>query len=816
MKKKIIAMTLYIALLLTSLIPVTALAVGDTEDGMEPDAHLCTCTTKCAEGAVNSACPVCGAEGAEFAQVCKGQVPQPDGDQGGNTPDGQGGEQGGNTPEAPVCTCTTKCAEGAGNPDCMVCGAEGADLSVCAGKADESGDEELGGTPSPGPSPVCTCTAKCSEGNVNPDCLVCAADWNSCAFTVENGDPEPDDKPETVTVTDWSWVDEQGILAADGKLYLPSAVTAESLEGIKALLPQYIQAGEEKIALTWTYDEATQSFAAALPEGYDLAEGAKPLTVETVNMGADTLEELSVQYIDASGAENTATATLVTAGDTAWSDTTTGGWYVVEGDTSIESRVTVTGNVHLILTDGCKLSVNRGIEVTRGNSLTIYAQSGGTGELIATATGADDAGIGGGFILNCGAVTLNGGKVTATGTGMGAGIGGNGGNITINGGIVEATGGGSGDGIGGTGGNIVVNGGQITARTGGSGAGIGGSRGNITISGGTVQATGGNGGAGIGGTSGATQATVTIKGGNVTAIGKNNSDGIGGTVTIEGGSVTATATNGSSIDGSVTVRPQQNYCIAVLTGSRQDNAAAVAGSPFDKDTVITELVSSAQYFSSHVEPASIAVTSISLDATELQLKLNGTATLKATVSPAGASNPTLFWSSNAPDIVSVDQNGVVKALKAGTAVITASATDGSNVKAECTVTVTVPVSSVTMSRSSLRIYEGKSYSLSAAVSPADATNKSLYWSSSNPDIASVDQNGKVTGHKPGVCTVFAQAQDGSKVFAACTVRVLHWYPGATPITGDSSHLGLWIGVLAVSACAIAAGAFILVKKRKSK
>ena len=124
------------------------------------------------------------------------------------------------------------------------------------------------------------------------------------------------------------------------------------------------------------------------------------------------------------------------------------------------------------------------------------------------------------------------------------------------------------------------------------------------------------------------------------------------------------------------------------------------------------------------------------------------------------------------------------------------------------------VSSVTMSRSSLRIYEGKSYSLSAAVSPADATNKSLYWSSSNPDIASVDQNGKVTGHKPGVCTVFAQAQDGSKVFAACTVRVLHWYPSATPITGDSSHLGLWIGVLAVSACAIGAAAFILIKKRK--
>ena len=123
---------------------------------------------------------------------------------------------------------------------------------------------------------------------------------------------------------------------------------------------------------------------------------------------------------------------------------------------------------------------------------------------------------------------------------------------------------------------------------------------------------------------------------------------------------------------------------------------------------------------------------------------------------------------------------------------------------------------VVMSRSSLRIYEGKSYSLSAAVSPADATDKSLYWGSSNPDIATVDQNGKVTGKAPGVCTIFAQAQDGSKVFASCVVRVLRWYPGATPITGDSSHLGLWIGVLAVSACAIGAAAFILIKKRKKK
>lgn len=910
MKKKVIAVALYIALLMTSVFPATALAEGEAEGG--PEAPDCICATKCSEGSVDPNCPVCSAEGADLS-ACKGPEPQPMNEQdGGDTtsPNGQGDGQGsGSTPTpaptVPVCACTVKCSEGTGNPDCPVCGAAGADLSACAGKAAESSGDENDSTPAPAPSPVCTCTAKCAEGAVNNQCPVCAADWNNCAFTGETDKPEGDNKPETVTVTGWSWVDEQGILAADGKLYLPSAVTAESLEGIKASLPQYIQAGGEKIALTWTYDEATGIFTAALPEGYALAEGAKILTVETVDMGADTLENEPVNYIDEDKQiQNCSDYTLVTAGDTAWSDTT-GGWYVLNSDVAIGSRVKVTGNVHLILADGCKLTVNGGIEVAQDNSLTIYAQSGGTGELIASATDAENAGIGGRFNLSCGTVTLNGGMVKATGAGLGAGIGGSGfggigGDITVNGGIVEAIGGSSGDGIGGTGGNIAVNDGQVTARTGGSGAGIGGSRGNITISGGTVQATGKNGGAGIGGTSGAV-ATVTIKGGIVIATGESGGDGIGGTVTIEGGSVTATATNGNSIDGSVTVRPEQNYCIAVLTGYSQDNATAVEGSPFNEETVITDLVSNARYFSSHMESASIAVTSISLDETELKLKVGSTATLNATVNPADASNKELSWSSSDPNVASVDSaTGVITALKAGTATITAAATDGSNVKAECKVTVIIPVTSVTMSRSSLRIYEGGSYSLSAAVSPDNATDKTLSWSSSDPSIASVDKDGKVTAHKAGTaiiyaaatdgsgvkaectvtvdvpvssvtmsrtslriyegrgytlsatvmpdnaadkgivwsssdpsvasvdqdgrvtahkrgaCIIYAQAQDGSGVYGYCTVQVLRWYPGATPITGDSSNLGLWIGVLAVSAVAIGAAAFILVKKRKKK
>ena len=113
MKKKIIAMTLYIALLLTSLIPVTALAVGDTEGGAEPP--VCTCTTKCSEGNVNSGCLVCSAEVADLS-VCKGQEPQQEDEQG-------GGDENDVTPApapSPVCTCTAKCAEGSLNDQCPV------------------------------------------------------------------------------------------------------------------------------------------------------------------------------------------------------------------------------------------------------------------------------------------------------------------------------------------------------------------------------------------------------------------------------------------------------------------------------------------------------------------------------------------------------------------------------------------------------------------------------------------------------------------------------------------------------------------------
>ena len=197
---------------------------------------------------------------------------------------------------------------------------------------------------------------------------------------------------------------------------------------------------------------------------------------------ADTVT--GITYLDASGAQQTCdNATAVTEDDTTWGTDNETTWYVAQGDVTIESRVTVTGDVHLILADGCNLTVNGGIYVSSwtASKLTIYGQENGTGELYAYASsGSYFAGIGGNKepYGTSGEITINGGNITAVGDGIGAGIGGGdmGGFecITINGGTVTATGGNNGGSSG------------IGTFEGGS------TSGTITISGGTVMATGTN------------------------------------------------------------------------------------------------------------------------------------------------------------------------------------------------------------------------------------------------------------------------------------------------------------------------------------
>lgn len=170
--------------------------------------------------------------------------------------------------------------------------------------------------------------------------------------------------------------------------------------------------------------------------------------------------------------------------------------------------------------------------------------------------------------------------------------------------------------------------------------------------------------------------------------------------------------------------------------------------------------------------SSVPVTGISLSAGEKTLKIGEEFTLSATVVPADASNKNVIWSSSDNTVATV-ANGVVKAVKAGQAEITAKTEDG-GFEAKCTITVMQPVSSIVLNTSSIRIVVHRSYILEATVMPENATNKAVLWSSSNTGIARVDDSGKVTALSAGTCTITATTVDGGFT-AQCTVKVLAGY-----------------------------------------
>ena len=244
----------------------------------------------------------------------------------------------------------------------------------------------------------------------------------------------------------------------------------------------------------------------AAPEACPAANASDTQTEEAVPVQEDTIAQRSVQddvaYVDETGAVQTQDGvTEVTAEDTTWES----GWYVAQGDVIIDHRVVVNGTVVLILADDCTLTVNGGINVSAGNSFTVYAQEAGTGVLTATG-GSKQAGIGGAEQQGGGTIIIHGGNITAQGGSTGAGIGG---------------------GSKGSGGTIAIHGGKVTAQGGYSGAGIGGGwtagGGTIRIAGGIVQASsdGDNTAAiGDGAYHDGKETSIAITGGIVTASGQ--------------------------------------------------------------------------------------------------------------------------------------------------------------------------------------------------------------------------------------------------------------------------------------------------------
>lgn len=170
-----------------------------------------------------------------------------------------------------------------------------------------------------------------------------------------------------------------------------------------------------------------------------------------------------------------------------------------------------------------------------------------------------------------------------------------------------------------------------------------------------------------------------------------------------------------------------------------------------------------------VSERTIPVKRIDLDRETLDLIIGESDTLTATVYPANATDQTVSWSSDNNAVATVE-NGVVYAVSVGSAKITAMTSNG--IEASCAVTVStkpIPVTGIVLDPTKLTLEPGKTATITATVSPAEATDKSITWTSTNDSIATVDGKGLVTAVRKGSATI--KAVTSNYIAAVCTVTV---------------------------------------------
>ena len=183
-------------------------------------------------------------------------------------------------------------------------------------------------------------------------------------------------------------------------------------------------------------------------------------------------------------------------------------------------------------------------------------------------------------------------------------------------------------------------------------------------------------------------------------------------------------------------------------------------------------------------------TSITLDETEATIYTGNTLQLTATVSPSTTSNPSVNWTSSNTSVATVSSTGVVTAKSTGTAVITAKTADGSNLSATCKVTVKRLATSISLNKTSASLYLNETVQLTATVSPSNATDRSVLWSSSDNNVAKVSSAGLVIAIAPGNATITATTADGSNLSATCAITVKAY---VTSLTLDPSEVTILEG-----------------------
>ena len=498
---------------------------------------------------------------------------------------------------------------------------------------------------------------------------------------------------------------------------------------------------------------------------------------------------------------------------TIYSSSNGGGVYIDRGATfnmyggTIEKNSAVCKDTSYGLGGGVAIegnSVSRSDATTHGT----FNMYGGT--ISGNTAGKNGGGVyvGAGTTFNMTGGTISGNKVEATGgfDGNGGGVYVQDGTFNMDGGLISGNAASESNYADGGGvfviGNFTMSDGTISGNKAYRGAGVqvGDYYPNGSLGSGTFTMTGGT----IGGTT-ADAANIATYGGGVNVWSA-------GTFDLRGGSIIGNEANGTVDESGGGVHSNGTFNVSgdpiVKSNTREiqgstyadnvdssDKAINVVGVLRDAVEIVvnrtskTKITGVATYYSAIPNDdgsvtlkaptggeTDVAVESVSLDKTSLTLVEGNSETLTATVTPDNAINKTVTWSSSNTAVATVE-NGVVKAVSAGTVTITATAGGKS---ATCAVTVSaayVPATAVQLSQETAEIRVGETLQLTATVKPDNATNKTVIWSSGDTEIATVDANGLVTGLKTGEVSIFAITADNRG--ATCGVTVTAAQTGET-------------------------------------
>lgn len=239
----------------------------------------------------------------------------------------------------------------------------------------------------------------------------------------------------------------------------------------------------------------------------------------------------------------------------------------------------------------------------------------------------------------------------------------------------------------------------------------------------------------------------------------------------------------SSVEGVATVDPTGKVT-AIKAGTTVITATAKDDSGISASCTV------------QVTVPTVKVTGITLNKTNASVVKGKTVALTATVTPDTATDKTIKWTTSNKNVATVSPDGVVTAVAAGTAIITATAADDSGVKATCKITVTNPVikvTKVTLNKTTASVVKGKTLTLTATVTPTNATNKNVTWKSSNTKIATVDGNGKVTAVAAGTATITCTAKADKSKSATCKITVTNPAVKVTKLSMNKTSVDLLKG-----------------------